>query len=71
MDGVFSVYDRWNGLIPLLGGFYATLLAFGYLPRKPADPERLALWRKKFGPLMKVLGPVLIIIGTVEILRPL
>ncbi len=71
MDAYFSVYDRWQGLIPLVGGVYGTLLAYGVFPRKPRDPERLALWRKKFGPTMKVLGPLLIVIGMVEVARHL
>ena len=67
MDTFFSIYDRWNGLIPLIGGIYATLMAAGYLPRNPKDPERMALWRKKFGPMMMVLGPILAVIGLIQI----
>ena len=67
MDAIFSAYDRWNGFIPLLCGIYSTLLAYGYLPKKPKDPERLALWRKRFGPMMKILGPMLIVIGLVSL----
>ncbi len=71
MDALFVGYDQWQGLIPLLGGVYGTLLAYGFLPRKPKDPEHLALWRKKFGPMMKILGPLLIVIGLVEVARHL
>jgi hypothetical protein len=39
--------------------------------RKPKDPEPLALWRKKFGPMMKILGPFLILFGLVEVVRHL
>ena len=68
MDSMFSAYDRWNGIIPVIGGIYVTLLAHGYLPRKPRDPERLALWRKKFGRMMKILGPILIVSGLVTLI---
>ena len=71
MDAFFSGYDRWQGLIPLLGGVYATLLAYGVIPRKPKDPERLALWHKKFGPMMRKLGPALIFIGLVTVVMAL
>ena len=71
MDAFFSEYDRWQGLIPFLGGVYGTLLAYGILPWKSKDPERLALWHKKFGPMMKILGPALIVIGLVEVVRHL
>ena len=66
---MFEFYDRWIGLIPLLGGIYGLLLALGYLPRKPKDPEALERWRKRFGPLMKVLFPILIIGGLVSLLK--
>lgn len=65
--------NDWNvgnleGLIPLLGGIYAYLLANGTLPRKPKDPEKMALWRRKFGPMMKIAGPILVIFGIMELL---
>jgi hypothetical protein len=41
MNEIFMAYDRWGGLITMLCGAYATLLAYGYLPRKPKDPEKL------------------------------
>ena len=63
MGDLFLLYDRWNGLIPLIGGIYATLLAYGYLPRKPKNPARLAVWQKKFGPMMRVLGPLVVLFG--------
>ncbi|MDB6026449.1 MAG: hypothetical protein JWM68_2672 [Verrucomicrobiales bacterium] len=60
---VMQYYDRWNGLIPLLGGIYMLLLAKGVLPRKPKNPEKLNEWRKKFGTFMTVAGPLMIVWG--------
>ena len=65
--------SNWNignlqGLIPLLGGIYGYLLANGTLPHKPKDPEKMALWRRKFGPMMKILGPILVVFGILELL---
>jgi hypothetical protein len=65
--------SNWNwgnlqGLIPLLGGIYGYLLAIGTLPRKPKDPEKMALWRRKFGPMMKILAPILVVFGILELL---
>lgn len=31
---------NWSGLIPLIGGVYGYLLAIGYLPKNPKDPEK-------------------------------
>ena len=38
-----------EGLIPIFGGVYGLLMAKGILPRKPKDPEKMELWRRKFG----------------------
>jgi hypothetical protein len=63
MQTFFDLYDQWNGLVPLVVGTYMTLVACGYLPKRPKDPEKLELWRKKFGPLMKMLGPLVVLSG--------
>ena len=56
-----------EGLIPLLGGIYCTLLGFGIVaPGK--NPEGNELWLKKFGTFMRVGGPFLILFGLVRLL---
>ncbi len=65
---MLQLYDKCTGLIPLLGGVYGLLLAYRVLPRQPKDPEKLELWHRKFGPMMKVLGPALIVFGLLELL---
>jgi hypothetical protein len=65
--------NNWNwanlqGLIPLLCGVYGFLVANGTLPRRPKDPERMALWRRKFGPMMKIVCPFLVIFGILQLL---
>ena len=52
-----------EGLIPILAGIFGLLLAQGVLPRNPKDPERLALWRRKFGKMMTILSPLIILFG--------
>jgi hypothetical protein len=52
-----------EGLIPILAGIFGLLLAQGVLPRNPKDPERLALWRRKFGTMMTILCPLIILFG--------
>lgn len=64
---------HWNwgnlqGMIPLLGGIYVFLLARGILPRTPQDPERMALWRRKFGTLMSICAPIMILLGILQLL---
>ena len=62
-----SDWGRLEGLIPLLGGVYGLLLARGILPSHPKDPEKGALWRRKFGGMMTVLGPIVILIGIAQL----
>ena len=57
-----------QGLIPIIGGIYGLLLAKGTLPKNPKDPERMELWRRKFGPMMKILCPLVIIFGCLELI---
>lgn len=64
---LFLAYDRWGGLVPLLGGIYASLLGFGYLPRKPKDPETWAEWYQRHGRTLRFAGPCMILGGAVTL----
>ena len=57
-----------EGLIPLFGGIYLLLLVKGIVPRTPKDPEKMALWRRKFGTLGWICGPVMIVMGILMLL---
>jgi len=65
---MLELYDKWNGLIPILGGIYGLLLAYRVLPRKPKEPEKMDLWHRKFGKMMKIISPFLIIFGILLLL---
>jgi hypothetical protein len=56
-----------EGLIPIFGGVYGLLMARGIIPRNPKDPERMAQWRRKFGGMMTIICPLLILFGVVEL----
>jgi len=56
-----------GGLIPLLGGIYGFLLANGTLPKKPRDPEKIQLWRQKYSPMMKVICPLVLVFGLLQL----
>jgi hypothetical protein len=58
-----------EGLIPILGGIYGLLLAYRVVPKKPKDPEKMELWHRKFGKMTKVLSPVLIVFGLLQLFR--
>ena len=55
-----------HGLIPILGGIYATLLANGILPVS-ANPEQAEAWRRRFGEMMNRLGPIIILLGIAQV----
>lgn len=61
-------WGNLQGLIPIFAGVYGLLLAKGVLPRNPKDPERMALWRRKFGKMMTILSPLLILSGIAQLL---
>ncbi len=56
-----------GGLIPIFGGIYGLLIAYRVIPRNPRDPEKMELWHRKFGKMIKVLSPFLIGYGILEL----
>ena len=56
-----------RGLIPLLCGLYCILVAFRIIPASK-NPEANELWLRKFGALMKILGPFIFLFGLAELL---
>lgn len=54
-------------LIPVVVGLYFHLLANGTLPQNPRDSSRMAEWRERFGPMMRVLAPLVMIHGFLQL----
>jgi len=52
-----------NASIPFFGGVYATLLGFRVVGAKPGQSLKSDEWHARFGKLLKVLGPLLILFG--------
>jgi hypothetical protein len=65
------MHIKFDGLIPIFGGIYGLLIAYRVVPRKPRDPEKMDLWHRKFGTIIKVLSPLLIGFGLLELLSVL
>ena len=55
-----------EGLIPLLGGLYAFLLARGIM-RASKDPVKNDAWRRKWGPILKWIAPLVILFGILQL----
>jgi len=56
MHLISELYAKWNGLVPILAGIYALLLAAKVLPLKFGDPEFSEKWHKKYGWLLRIIG---------------
>ena len=67
MLGPFLV-ALYDGGIPLFGGIYATLLAYGVIGKTPGESPRFDAWRERYGRSLKWLGPALILFGVVQII---
>ena len=65
---IFESYDKWAGLIPILGGVYALLLAYKIVPVKAATPEASDNWHNKFGKILKIIAPMMTLGGIVSII---
>jgi hypothetical protein len=66
---MMQLYEQWGGLIPVIGGIYGLLLAYRVLPRNPKDPEKMELWHRKFGKMMKIICPFIILFGILDLFR--
>ena len=63
-----GLYDMSSGLIGIIAGIYGLLLAYRVVPRNPKDPEKMELWHRKFGKMMKIVSPCLIVFGILKLL---
>ena len=57
-----------EGLIPIICGICAYLVANGTLPRNPKEPEKMELWRRKHSRTMKILSPIIIVFGILQLI---
>ena len=61
------MHIKLGGLIAIFGGIYGLLIAYRVVPRKPRDQEKMELWHRKFGTMIKFLSPFLIGFGLLEL----
>lgn len=55
-----------EGAIPILGGIFVWLAATGrFNPSK--DPTKGAAWRRQWGPRIKLLAPIVILFGVLQL----
>ena len=52
-----------DSIIMFLAGAYFTAVAFGRLPPPSKDPVAGQQWLARFGKMLKVIGPLLVVIS--------
>jgi hypothetical protein len=57
-----------GGLIPIFCGIYGLLIVYRVVQLKSKDPEKMELWHRKFDKMIKVLSPILIGYGLLNLL---
>jgi hypothetical protein len=56
-----------GGLVPILCGIFGLLIVYRFVPIKPNDPEKMELWHRKFDKIIKVVSPILIGYGLLQL----
>ncbi len=59
---------NFEGLIPIVGGMIMILFANGTFPKNPKDPEKMKKRRKKYRPVVKILGPLVVLFGVLQLI---
>ena len=62
---------NFEGLIPIFIGVLLLLMALKIYPRHPQDPEKMELWHQKYGKMVKILSPIVILFGLLLLFRVL
>jgi hypothetical protein len=57
-----------GGLIPIFCGIYGLLIVYRVVQLKSKDPEKMELWHRKFDKMIKVLSPILIGYGLLNLI---
>jgi len=55
--------DQIKGIVMLIGGIYCLFIAYNIPPWKLKNAERYRAWQEKYGGVMKILAPIIIISG--------
>jgi hypothetical protein len=62
------MHIKLGGLILIFCGIYGLLIAYRVVPIKSKDPEKMELWHRKFDKMIKVLSPILIGYGLLNLI---
>jgi len=57
-----------EGLIPIFGVVMAYLMLTGKYPRNPKNPEKMKVWRERWGGVLRFAIPVMIVFGVLKLI---
>lgn len=60
-----------DGAIPILGGIWGTLAGYRFIGKQPGESPKHDDWHRRFGPMMRIVGPLLIVFGLFQMARGL
>jgi len=64
------MYELMDGIISIAGGIYGYLAATGKIQISKSE-EKSAEWRDKYGKLLKIVCPLLIVFGVFRLVQSL
>ena len=64
------MYESLDGIILIAGGIYGYLAATGKIQISKSEAKS-AEWRDKYGKLVKIVCPLLILFGAFRLIQPL
>jgi len=62
-----EILIRSTGFIPLVGGAYLLLFVYRKFPSNKNENEEVKKWRQRYGGLVKVVSPLMILYGALRI----
>jgi len=62
------MHIKLGGLILIFCGIYGLLIVYRVVQLKSKDPEKMELWHRKFDKMIKVLSPILIGYGLLNLI---
>ena len=61
----------FSALLLIGFGVYMSLIAYRVLPKNPKNPEEFEEWYKKFGKMLKIISPLVVIFGVLKLFNVL
>lgn len=57
------IAESIDSIIMFAGGAYATAMGYGWLPASSKNPAAGEKWMLRYGKLLKIVGPLLVVVA--------